>query len=257
MAPTPHVVAVETTSRPRQCGYEASQLRLERRLHAGSPHWGNNLVSAGPAAAPPPGSFFSRACFSLGLFSGRWTMPRFWRQSLIVTMLALYGLVSLCGSGLHARWSRGPPMRRPGEPDEAKGPRLEAMSGHCPICEFQAQGQLAVEPARVVSRPRTAPHVVLILALVASRDRHPSCSPAPLRSPFLTLSDGLSPSIRVSALLLLRPDNSAPPLPARSAPRPTTLSVLAHAPCSSVRSGHAEGSRHGLHQHFACVSSSP
>src|SRR5512132_3903303 len=51
MAPTPHVVAVETTSRPRQCGYEASQLRLERRLHAGSPHWGNNLVSAGPVVA--------------------------------------------------------------------------------------------------------------------------------------------------------------------------------------------------------------
>ena len=104
-------------------------------------------------------------------------MPRFWRQSLIVTMLTLYGLVSLCGSGLHALMELRASHASSGRDDEAAGPRLEAISGHCPICEFQAQGQLTVEPARVVSRPRTEPHAVLILALVASRDRHPSCSP--------------------------------------------------------------------------------
>ena len=41
-------VAVEATSRPRQFGYETPQLRLERRLHAGSPYRCNDLVSAGP-----------------------------------------------------------------------------------------------------------------------------------------------------------------------------------------------------------------
>ena len=41
-------VAVEATSRPRQFGYETPQLRLERRLHAGSPYRSNDLVSAGP-----------------------------------------------------------------------------------------------------------------------------------------------------------------------------------------------------------------
>ena len=45
---TRRVVAVEATSRPRQFGYETPQLRLERRLHAGSPYRSNDLVSAGP-----------------------------------------------------------------------------------------------------------------------------------------------------------------------------------------------------------------
>jgi hypothetical protein len=125
-----------------------------------------------------PGLFFART------LSGRWTMSRFWRQTLIVMILTLYGFVSLCGSGLHALMESRASHASSGRDDEAKGPLLKAMSGHCPICEFQAQGQLAVEPARVVSRPHTAPHVALILALVASRDRHPSCSP---RAPPISL----------------------------------------------------------------------
>ena len=47
-------VAVEATFRPRQFGYETPQLRLERRLHAGSPYRSNDLVSAGPE---PPLSY--------------------------------------------------------------------------------------------------------------------------------------------------------------------------------------------------------
>ena len=35
-------VAVEATSRPRQFGYETPQLRLRRRLHAGSPYRSND-----------------------------------------------------------------------------------------------------------------------------------------------------------------------------------------------------------------------
>ena len=111
-------------------------------------------------------------------------MPRFWRQTLIVTMLTLYGFVSLCGSGLHVLMEPRASHASSGQDDEARRSLLKATSDHCPICEFQAQGQLAVEPARVVSRPHTAPHVALILALVASRDRHPSCSP---RAPPISL----------------------------------------------------------------------
>jgi hypothetical protein len=125
-----------------------------------------------------PGLFLART------LSGRWTMPRFCRQTLIVTMLTLYGLVSVCGSGLHALMDPVASHATSGPADSVKGPLLRAMSGHCPICEFQAQGQLAVEPARLVSRPHTSPHVALILAMVASRDRHPSCSP---RAPPLSL----------------------------------------------------------------------
>src|SRR5271157_2427801 len=49
MAQTPYLVTVEATSRPRKCSHETPQLRVERRLHAGSPYCSNNLVGAGPA----------------------------------------------------------------------------------------------------------------------------------------------------------------------------------------------------------------
>jgi hypothetical protein len=104
-------------------------------------------------------------------------MPRSWRQTLGVTMLTLYGLVSLCGSGLHALIDSGVSHASADPGDQATGPILKAIASHCPICDFQAQGQLAVEFTRVISRPYTSPHVSVVLALVASRDRHPSCSP--------------------------------------------------------------------------------
>lgn len=112
-------------------------------------------------------------------------MPRFSRQALVVTMLILYGSVSLCGSGLHALADTGISHSSPNRDDQGTRPTLTAVSGHCAICEYQAQGQLAVEPALVVSRPHTSPHVALILALVSLRDRHPSCSP---RAPPIALA---------------------------------------------------------------------
>src|SRR5512135_1477411 len=51
MAQTPHIVAVEATSRSRKCGHETPQLRLEQRLHVGSPYRCSDLVSAGPGAS--------------------------------------------------------------------------------------------------------------------------------------------------------------------------------------------------------------
>ncbi len=112
-------------------------------------------------------------------------MSRLSRQFVVVTMLILYGSVVLCGSGLHVLTDSDISRTASDRGDRGTGQAIKGASGHCPICEFQAQGQLAVEPARVVSRPHTAPHVALILALVASRDRHPSCSPRapPISSP--------------------------------------------------------------------------
>src|SRR5512135_1424317 len=49
MAPSPDSLAVEATSRPRKGGHETPQLRLERRLHDGSPYRSSDLVNAGPA----------------------------------------------------------------------------------------------------------------------------------------------------------------------------------------------------------------
>ena len=101
-------------------------------------------------------------------------MTRILRQTLIALMLILYGSVSLCGVGLHAL-TEPSGSHVPTHEHDSKSVRAEPS--HCSLCEFQAQGQLKTEPIHVVSRPFTSPHVPLILAAVATRDRHPSSSP--------------------------------------------------------------------------------
>ena len=96
------------------------------------------------------------------------------RQTLVALMLILYGSVSLCGLGLHALTEPGGSHVPTHEHDSKSA---EPNPAHCSLCEFQAQGQLKTEPVRVFSRPFTSPHVPLILAAVAARDRHPSSSP--------------------------------------------------------------------------------
>src|SRR5205814_1065370 len=54
VAEAPHLVALEAASGPQECGHEAQLLRLERRLHAGSPDWSNHLVCAGPGSNTNP-----------------------------------------------------------------------------------------------------------------------------------------------------------------------------------------------------------
>src|SRR4051794_34032017 len=115
-------------------------------------------------------------------------MLRRTRQAVFMTMLILYGSVSFLGTGLHALSDIDSSHHGSELDDSGTGPKLEegrGFSGHCALCEFQAQGQMATEPTPVVSRPHTSPHVSLILALVATRDRHPSSSPRapPLHTP--------------------------------------------------------------------------
>jgi hypothetical protein len=111
-------------------------------------------------------------------------MLRRTRQALVVAILIHYGSVSFFGSALHALNDNDSSHASPGRGEQGRGPTLKAPSGHCALCEFQTQGQLPTEPVLVVSRPYTSPHVALILALVASRQLHPSCSP---RAPPLTV----------------------------------------------------------------------
>jgi hypothetical protein len=109
-------------------------------------------------------------------------MARIGRLALVALMLVLYGSVSLCGQGMH-RLTEPSGSHVPDHDHDAKSVRAES---DCSLCDFQAQGQMTAEPVRVVSRPFTSPHVGLILAEVATRDRHPSCSPrAPPRVPAL------------------------------------------------------------------------
>jgi hypothetical protein len=100
-------------------------------------------------------------------------MSRSLRQALVALMLVLYGSVSVCGAGLH-HLTEPSGSHVPTHDHDSKSVRAES---HCSLCDFHTQGQLKTEPVRVVSRPFTAPHVPLILAEVATRDRHPACSP--------------------------------------------------------------------------------
>jgi hypothetical protein len=107
------------------------------------------------------------------------------RRIAVAGMLILYGSVSFC-TFLHGPTHDSESCHHPDHAHGA-GPIVHADPHHddsgnkapedCPLCQFLAQSQLTTEPARVTSRPFTAPHVALILAAVATRDRHPACSP--------------------------------------------------------------------------------
>ena len=75
-------------------------------------------------------------------------MSRLARQVLIAWLLALYGSVSLCGIGLHALLETGPSHHNHG-PSEQKVVTISGVSTHCPLCEFQAQGQLPTVKSRL------------------------------------------------------------------------------------------------------------
>ena len=106
-------------------------------------------------------------------------MSRPSRRILVASLLALYGLVALCGNGMHAlaEASTSHHDHAGGHCDEGTNRSISAANDHCPLCEFQAQGQLRVEAPRQVSRPFDQPHVAIVVALLATHDRHPSSAP--------------------------------------------------------------------------------
>jgi hypothetical protein len=108
-------------------------------------------------------------------------MSRFARQALFAGLLALYGSVSVCGIGLHALFETGPSHHDHGPGDE-KLSTVSGVSTHCPLCEFQAQGQLPAAKPRPECRPLHLPHVVLHPAFSDGRERqlasHPRAPPS-------------------------------------------------------------------------------
>jgi hypothetical protein len=108
------------------------------------------------------------------------------RQTLVGLMLILYGSVSFCGSGLHGLTHESESCHHADHEHDAR-PTVHADPHHddpstddpsdCPVCKFLAQRQLATESVRVSSRSLPSPHVRLILAAVATRERQPACSP--------------------------------------------------------------------------------
>jgi hypothetical protein len=107
-------------------------------------------------------------------------MARYMRQILVAAILALYGSVSLFGTGMHAL--TGPlhsshAKTSGNSSDEGLGQALNSAIDHCPICAFHVQGQLSVESGPAVSRPliQTLPRI--IRTIIAARDPHPSAGP--------------------------------------------------------------------------------
>ena len=162
-------------------------------------------------------------------------MSRIWRQALVALMLVLYGSVSLCGSGLHHLTEPSGSHVTPHD-HESKSVRAES---HCSLCDFHTQGQLTTEPVRHVSRPFTSPHVHLILAVVATRDRHPSCSPRRSSDPRGGLPrDGLNRTRRRRPVQGL---TVHPPAYCRVLACRAIAGLSARLPPGAVHSGPAEG----------------
>jgi hypothetical protein len=106
-------------------------------------------------------------------------MSRHVRQLLVSWLLALYGLVSLCGTGLHslAEANLAHHDHAGGHCDDGSNTSISAANNHCPLCEFQAQGQLQVRTTPLASRPLAQTQVAIALTSILARDRHPSGSP--------------------------------------------------------------------------------
>ena len=116
-------------------------------------------------------------------------MSRPVRLFLVTWLLALYGLVSLCGTGLHslADANSAHHDHAGGHCDEGPNQSISAVNDHCPLCDFQSQGQLQVRTTTLTSRPLNQPYVTIIAIPTVALDQHPSGSP---RAP-PTLSAGL------------------------------------------------------------------
>jgi hypothetical protein len=113
-------------------------------------------------------------------------MVRFMRRALIPLFLTWYGLVSLSGVALHGLLETGPSHHAHGL--LSGGPTVSSTTNHCPLCEFQAQGQLPLDQPLIVCRQLVRPHAPL----------HRACAPS--ARPYLSFSPRAPP---ISVMILV------------------------------------------------------
>jgi hypothetical protein len=124
---------------------------------------------------------------SFGPPFGMQSMPRTARIRLVACLVALYGSISLCGSGLHSLMEPSPAHHSHDREHERDSKTIQAVSDHCALCDFQAQGQLPVDSPPLESQRYDQPHLAFVAAVISARDRHTSSSPrAPPASPCTT-----------------------------------------------------------------------
>jgi hypothetical protein len=127
-----------------------------------------------------------REHFSASL-RGNAAMFRLARHALVAWLVTVYGSVALCGVGLHGLMETGPSHHDHG-PFRGADATISGASKHCPLCEFQAQGQLPLVVPGFEAQPLVLPHLPLDLTLLDSQERHSSCSArAPPSSPAMVV----------------------------------------------------------------------
>ena len=106
-------------------------------------------------------------------------MQRRARQILLASLLALYGVLTACGTALHTlpgadHVEYGSPQKGDGA-DHPTGPHHD-----CPVCHFFAQGQITADSAQILSMDvvRIQPVDDLPINCLPSIDR-PSAPRAP------------------------------------------------------------------------------
>jgi hypothetical protein len=106
------------------------------------------------------------------------------RQTLLVALLTLYGVATLSGPALHALPGLGHGLAKLTSSDEkipGQSDRHHNAAHDCPVCHFNAQGQLNVDPATAmlvdVVRIRPADHPSLTFPSAPDRPSTPRAPP--------------------------------------------------------------------------------
>jgi hypothetical protein len=115
-------------------------------------------------------------------------MPRFARQILAASLVALHATVMLCGPCLHGLpgWGHGAGLSRVADGDQLGNPikASHVQSDDCPVCHFLSQAQLSVDQASVpsVSQVRVLKPEIPCESVTPSR-LHPTSPRAPPAAP--------------------------------------------------------------------------
>jgi hypothetical protein len=110
-------------------------------------------------------------------------MPRFARQLLVASLVALHATLMVCGPCLHGLpgWGHGPGLSQAAYGDPVKSTHVQ--TDDCPVCHFLSQAQLPIDLTSVpavqhvcVLKPETSSNSVAPARLHPTSPRAP---PAP------------------------------------------------------------------------------
>ena|GEM_PF-2124287 len=136
-------------------------------------------------------------------------MSRPVRLFLASWLIALYGLISLCGMGLHslADTTFTHHNHASGGHGDEPSKSLASDTDDCPLCNFQSQGQWHVTFVPEFSCPLDQPHLPSVSAPIGTRAPSSTGSPRapPINASLLGLGTLAFQAHQMDELLLLAP----------------------------------------------------